>query len=507
MFPLRRRWPVMVLLLTLWGTRIAALETLPLHNDEGLHLTRAVAVWDGHPFWDITDGKIVNHWLIALFYPQHAPVFAARIATVLIALPGLAAAYVLARRLAGESGGLLAGTLWLLTPYQFFYERLAQSDVQARALALVALWGAYRLSVTGRPRDAVLTGLALAAAGLFKISAAPFALSVAIVILPGERLPLRRRISSLLIIAAIGAACLAIPLLYLVLRRGAGFGVALDWVGGSGALFSSAGANLAALTALVAGEKAVIAGSLAAIGWAGLLAVRVEIRRCTALLLAAGLLPLAAILLLARTVEARHFGVAVPAALTLAGAGWGALLSRLPARVAGLRWMAGLLLVGLLTAGFAPFAATAYRDPGSLPLPPAMARQYLTDHSAGFGLREAVQALPQTVSASDAPIVASMFGDSCRRANFYAAPGYALQCPDYPGTAAVQAALAAGGSVYVLEDALLHGFNPMELGGGLMLVARYARPGEPADGGSVILWRLDDEVIPSPICLPCEMPR
>jgi len=501
----RYLWPAVALLLILWGTRIAALDALPLHNDEGLHLTRAMAVWDGHPFWDITDGKIVNHWLIALFYPQNAPVFAARIATVLVALPGLAAAYALARRLAGSGGALLAGGLWLLTPYLFFYQRLAQSDVQAGALALVALWGAYRFSVTGRPRDAVLTGLALAAAGLFKISAAPFALSVLIVVLAGGRQPLRRRVEGLLIIGAVGAVCLAVPLLYLALRRGGGFGVALGWVDGSWPLFSGLGANLAQLAALAAGETAVIAGPVVAIGLIGLLAVRAAERRQAILLLAAALLPLAAILLLAGEVEARHFGVAIPAALALAGAGWGALLARLPGRTS-LQWIAGLVLAGLLAASFAPFAATAYRDPGSLRLPPAMARQYLTDHSAGFGLREAVRDFPQKVTPG-APIIAVMFGDSCRRANFYAAPGYAMQCPDYPGLEAVQAALAAGGPVYVLEDTILGGFNPLLLGGGLGVAGRYARPGEPADGGSVVLWRLDDEVIPSPVCLPCEMPR
>ncbi len=502
----RHLWPAVILLLALWGTRIAALEALPLHNDEGLHLARAIAVWDGHPFWDISDGKIVNHWLIALFYPQQTPVFAARIATVLVALPGLAAACALARQLVGEGGALLAGVFWLLTPYLFFYERLAQSDVQAGALALVALWGAYRLSMTGRPREAIVAGLALAAAGLFKISAAPFALSVLIVVLLGGHLTPRQRLRNLLIIGAIGAVCLSIPLLYLILRRGGDFSVALGWVNGSGPLLSSLSANLTQLGTLITGETAVIAGPIIAIGL-GLLAVSAAQRRRAGLLLVAGLLPLATILLLARTVEPRHFGAAIPAAVALAGAGWGALLARLPGRAAAARYIAGLALTGLLAAGFVPFAALAYREPERLSLPPAMACQYLTDHSAGFGLREAVRDFPQTIGTPGVPIIAAMFGDSCRRANFYAAPGYAMQCPDYPGLEAVRVALSAGGPVYVLEDTRLPGFNPLELGGGLAVVARYPRPGEPADGGSVVLWRLDSRVIPSPICLPCEMPR
>jgi hypothetical protein len=99
----------LLLLLILWGTRLLALEALPLHNDEGLHLTRAVEVWNGHPFWAISDGKIINHWLIAAFYPQNAPVFAGRIATLFVSMIGLAAGCALAKRLSGAARALLAG--------------------------------------------------------------------------------------------------------------------------------------------------------------------------------------------------------------------------------------------------------------------------------------------------------------------------------------------------------------------------------------------------------------
>src|SRR6266481_5995099 len=83
-------------LMILWATRIEALDQFPLYNDEGLHLTRAVQVWHLHPFWEINDGKIINHWLIAAFYPQNAPDFVGRIATVIVAVIGLAAGYTLA---------------------------------------------------------------------------------------------------------------------------------------------------------------------------------------------------------------------------------------------------------------------------------------------------------------------------------------------------------------------------------------------------------------------------
>src|SRR5579859_1224900 len=91
---LKRTLPLAVVLLLIWfGSRLPALDKMPLFVDEGVHLTRASEVWHGHPFWNISDGKIINQWPIALFYPQHAPVFVARMATVLVALLGLTAGF------------------------------------------------------------------------------------------------------------------------------------------------------------------------------------------------------------------------------------------------------------------------------------------------------------------------------------------------------------------------------------------------------------------------------
>jgi hypothetical protein len=99
-----RRWGIPVLLILLfWFSRLPSLTILPLHNDDGLHLTRAVAVWNLHPFREFRDGKVINHWPIKAFYPQHEPVFAGRIATVLMGTLGLAAALGLAGRLGGSS--------------------------------------------------------------------------------------------------------------------------------------------------------------------------------------------------------------------------------------------------------------------------------------------------------------------------------------------------------------------------------------------------------------------
>lgn len=488
-----RKSIAVILLLVLWGSRLLALEALPLHNDEGLHLTRAVEVWNLHPFWEIADGKIINHWPIALFYPQHAPVFTGRVATIFIAVIGLAAGYALARRLFGPLAALLVGVLWITTPYLFFFERLALSDAEAGALVVLTLWAALRLAKSGRPGDAILTGLALAAATLFKFTAAPYALTVALIVAAMGRASWRQRLWHLALIAGTVAACFAGPLLYLALRAG-GFSIALGWIGGAGGADRAAviGENMARLWAGLIGFGPPIWTVVLLVGLGALLFWRRDGRPTGLILLLAGLLPLLVMILLAAQIEPRHYVVGLPLALTLAGGGLGALISRIRAR-SWQRAAAGIVTATLLI-GFLPFAVTAARTPGDLPLPPRVARQYITDHSAGFGLREAVQDFPQTVGPPGPPIIASMFPDSCRRANFYDTVGYGMICAAAPGLDAAREALAAADAVYVLAEAPPVGADSPLLestGAQVSRIAAYPRPGETEETASVVLWRLE----------------
>jgi hypothetical protein len=112
----RQLVPALALLLILWATRLWALDAFPLHVDEGIHIAWAVEVWNGHPFWNISDAKIIGHWPIALFYPQHAPVYAARLPVILIAMLGLAAGWSLLQNVFGARAALLGALLWIVCP-------------------------------------------------------------------------------------------------------------------------------------------------------------------------------------------------------------------------------------------------------------------------------------------------------------------------------------------------------------------------------------------------------
>lgn len=476
-----------LLLLILWLSRISGLDALPLHNDEGLHLTRAVEVWNLHPFWEIRDGKIINHWAIALFYPQNAPVFAGRVATIFVSLTGFAAGYALVRRLFGATPALLAGVLWITSPYLFFFDRLALSDAEAGALVVLALWAGWRLAERGSIRRAAFAGLALALAALFKFTAAPFAAAVALIVLLHARYRLGRRVLLLAVAGIVVGLCFAVPVGYLLLRGDELFSIALGWIGGGSGAQMGIDANLAMLGAQLTGfgfplwSVALIAGLV--------LLVALRPRDGGILLLAVGA-PLVSIVVLGREVLPRHTVVALPALLVLGGAGIGLAVERaLAAKVQ--RRIAGMVISAALVLGFVPFALTAYSSPDQLQVPDAIWTQYFSQHSAGYGLREAVQAFPQMITPDDAPVIASMTADSCRRANFYAVGGLTMTCANAPGLPDIRSALDNSTIVFVVVEAVTGAHFPQDadaLGAQAEQVAVYPRPG--AGRQPVTLWKL-----------------
>lgn len=480
--------------LLLWASRLAALDLLPLHNDEGLHLTRAVEVWNGHPFWEIRDGKIINHWAIALFQPQHAPVFAGRIATVFIALIGFAAAFTLAKRAAGLNAALLVSAIWISSHYLFFYERLAFSDAEAGALVILACLGGLRIADTSHRQTALLTGIALSAAVLFKFTAAPFALSILILILFSRgTAPLRQRLIALVIVASIGAFSLAVPTLYLLRRGEDVFSIALGWIstgstasGGSGIALLD---NLARLGDLMWGFSGIrldlaliVTGLISA-----LLLPRLRV------MFLAWIVPALVILLLGREVLPRHYVVGLPLALTIAGIGLAAIIDRFRLSENRKTFLTAGISAALLL-GFLFQSQSAYRSPTDQIMPEIVRREHITEHSGGFGLADAAAALP-TLIEPGSPIIASMFPDSCRRANFYAQGDLTLTCTDAPGTDLIRAALETHGWVYVLTDTSpLIGADMNALSDEWNVrverTAGFPRPGEDEASASVVLWRV-----------------
>lgn len=481
----KRFTPAVFALLTLWTTRLWALDVFPLHVDEGIHIAWAVEVWNGHPFWNISDAKIISHWPIALLYPQNAPVYSARLPVVLVAMLGLAAGWSLLRTVFGVRAALLGALLWLACPYMLFLERLALMDAQVGALIVLAAWAAYYAARRGTRRAAALAGACAALAPLFKLNAALAGFTAVVIVLSFSPHPWRVRWRNLVVLSLVAALCFLPPLAYIAVRGRDLFEIPRTFFGIGGDQAAQISANLVRFSTLLTGFGG---ASWAALLLAGLaLLLLLSLRRGGLLLLAAA--PnLLVVLLTSRTEFLRYYAVGVPVLLLLAGAGWSLLIDRL--RPAAVRFVAASALAALLLAEIAPFALTLYHNPGAVPLPDFMRRQYVTEQSAGFGLREAAAALVETTEPG-IPIVGSMVRDSCRRTNYYAPPDRVLICADQLGLDAINAALAEGGAVYVLSDRPpFNGVDVSALNADAARIAAYPRPGESEADASIVLWRL-----------------
>ena len=488
----RRYWPpidwqALGLLLLFWISRIWQIAALPLHVDEGIHLRTALKVWEGNPLWRVSNGKIIGHWPIALLLPQNEPVFVARLATVLVVLVGFAAGYTLARRFFGQRAALLAALLWIAAPYAFFFERMALMDAQTGALAVLALWAALELLRRDRLWIAVLTSLIIMIAILFKLTALPLIATVGFIVLFLGKQRLARRVLYLIVIGLTLTVFAAIPLVIALPRLlgssgGAGTGTfSLDLS------LTQIANNLTAFAESLTGFDTLIWPGLLLLG----LILLVWLRRKDGTVLVIAPLPLLlAIVLFSSAVFYRYFAVVLPLWLVLGGAGLGLALNLMPSTA--LRRLLTAGVVALLLVGLLPFAQTAYTDPGHLPLPSFIRLQYITEHSAGFGLREAMRDLPDTIDQPNTPIIASMFADSCRRANFYAPNDFQLTCTDHLGVAEVETALQALGQVYILSDRPPHtGIDIRTIDGHATRLAVYPRPGDPADAPAITLWRVE----------------
>jgi hypothetical protein len=215
------------------------------------------------------------------------------------------------------------------------------------------------------------------------------------------------------------------------------------------------------------------------------------IRQKTArVLLIGAAVPLLTMILLGTEVLPRHYVAMLPIFIVLGGIGLNALIDRIAAKR--IRGLATASISILLIVSAIPFAVQLYTTPDRLLVPELIYAQYMTDHSAGFGLREAARDFPETLTRDNLPIIGSMFPDGCRRANFDHDHDRMMQCVDAPGISEIEAALLEHGAVYVLtDDAPNIGVDVGLIDADATRIAVYPRPGEDDSNASVVLWLLE----------------
>jgi hypothetical protein len=168
-------WSLIALLLVYWAVRTWVLTAFPPFIDEAIHIDFGRDVLGSGPFAHAEEGRQFVVWLYIVFgAPRNAALWSARLATLLVLLPGFAAVIGAAKLLSNRWGAVFAALLLIFSPYHHFFERLALADSVSAATVMVAIYFAARLHRRIAYSDAVWCGLALFIACGAKISALPF---------------------------------------------------------------------------------------------------------------------------------------------------------------------------------------------------------------------------------------------------------------------------------------------------------------------------------------------
>jgi hypothetical protein len=212
---LRERAAALGLVLLYLATRLGALTTLPIFFDETGHIRWSMLIAQGEKLerpWQY--GKGLPIFANALVFPwaQDEYLWASRAVTVAFGLATLLGTMALARRLGGSPAGLVAGALYVASPFALFYDRLVLTDPALGTFAVLVTLFSLRVAEEGRMRDGVLLGLFLVLAVLSKalgvlLLGAP--LGAALIVAPAKL----RRPWALLAAYAIGIGVTLYPVL------------------------------------------------------------------------------------------------------------------------------------------------------------------------------------------------------------------------------------------------------------------------------------------------------
>lgn len=487
--PAKSLWlPEVALLLLFFGTRLFRLADLPPHIDEVFHVYRARDVWGLHPLYFIYTTKLLNIWLIALFYPFAASYWVARIVSVFSSLVTLACAYKIGSLLHSRAAGLLAGYLYLVLPLTFWHDRLAVSDPVSTATGALVVLSSLLLVRRPKWRYAALVGLALALAYLAKLTMLllwPVPLLAWLLLRSGKRLawPGMLRVGGAY---AIGLA-LASPIVgYSFIHSDLG----AHQIANRSQIDATLLARLLQNTGRLLANTRTYAGVVVLL-WLALAVVmgfasRKRIGQTLLLTLAAGL-PLAALLAVGTRNDTRYYLVGLPTLLPLMGIGgalaWGWLRRSLPDIIPGGAWSlaGGLALVGLAVA-YWPFFGATYADPATLTsaLPTSDYWTYINGYPAGYGWDEATAHLRQMAQQSDhdMAIVAPVEGHAWRtQIALTGLPDVTVFQPEPLEADWLAGQLAGEADVYFVREEPRPDIDWASLGANAELVDRFPKPG------------------------------
>ncbi len=382
-----------LVLVVYFATRISSLGTLPIFLDEAVHLQWAERLWEeGRILRPVGSGRLLAVATYGLALPFEDRLWAARLIAVMAGALTLIFTMLVSRRLFGTRAGLIAGVLYVLSPFALVYDRLALSD-GFLAAAVAGVMFAARVLIDDPRRFGPWIGLVAAStlAIVAKVSALMFlpAVPMAAFFLAKDRG--KSFVASALAMAA--ALVCASPMLWF-------------FAANSGEIASQhladpdlPGSTLMATLRDIAGwlqsyfAIPVLMAGAASFAW---------LRDGRALWLGGSfVLPLVLFGLLSEPWSARYILPTLPPLLILIAGGIEVVCARPNtgrANVAALGLALAISLQGLL------FDIQLFKEPSSAPFPADDRHQLVTGWPAGYGVREAARRLEQESEAGPAVV-------------------------------------------------------------------------------------------------------
>lgn len=133
-------------------TRLTFLTVLPIFTDESIYIywAKFISTFKTQWFLPLTDGKPpLFVWMISLaltILPSDAYLLAGRLVSIIMGLACLVGMYFICLKLfKSKSIGIIAVFLYIITPYTFFYDRMALFDTP---LSAALTWSVYLSLIT-----------------------------------------------------------------------------------------------------------------------------------------------------------------------------------------------------------------------------------------------------------------------------------------------------------------------------------------------------------------------
>lgn len=447
-----------LLLLVFFATRIAAIDLFPVFIDETLHIHYGEKMLEtGSPVYDDIGRLFTIWWVIPFQAFANEPVWIARVAIVLVTLPGTAALLALGHAAQPKWGALLAGLLVITSTYLLFFGRLALADPAANSMIALALLFASRLKNRLRPSDAILTGALLFVAYGFKAASLYYLVipaAAALTLKPHGR-PWRAQVVWLIYAVATFGLLFGAFNGVLLLR---GHSTLLNHIryALTGSVGDTAtGSTLLTLPARIL-ENAALSLQLQSHYTGPVIAILLVVAVGYFTITRRFFLPLILFLPLVaiwaqESQNSRYFVTPITILMLIGAIALASLLAVLPRRGQPIALV--IIALGLLV-HWGPFYWASTHDPLAIPLADRDAAEHVRSDASGFGLAEARWALLAHGATRVIGIMAN-----CQGLRYLSLDDFPVECPrvnpngeDIPALQALMESSRAPGVFVVLED-------------------------------------------------------